>query len=259
MKQILITLFILLFATQLQAQSAQDIMNRASAAIYYPGADVRGDVLMTIVDGQGRKRSRSLVLLRRNEGAANADQQMYIYFTRPSDVNRTAFLVWKNTRGADDRWMYLPALDQVRRIAASDERTSFVGSHFFYEDVSGRLPNEDRHELVETNGTYHVMRSTPRKAGKVEFASYVTYIERNSMIPTRMEFYKADGTLYRLMEVLAVNTIQGVPTVTQIRMTDNDMGGNTTLRYRNVRYGNGFGSDLFSERSLRAPPMEYLR
>ena len=37
------------------------------------------------------------------------------------------------------------------------------------------------------------------------------------------------------------------------------MGGNTTLRYRNVRYGNGFGSDLFSERSLRAPPMEYLR
>jgi hypothetical protein len=155
--------------------------------------------------------------------------------------------------------MYLPALDQLKRIAASDERTSFFGSHFFYEDVSGRLPNEDRHELVETNGTYHVMRSRPRKPGKVEFASYVTYIERTSMIPTRMEFYKADGTLYRVMEVLAVNTIQGVPTVTQIRMTDNDMGGNTTLRYRNVRYGNGFGSDLFSERSLRATPMEYLR
>lgn len=259
MRQILITMFVLLCAPQLQAQSAQDIMNRASAAIYYPGSDVRGDVSMTIIDGQGRKRSRSLVLLRRNEGAANADQQMYIYFTRPRDLNRTSFLVWKNTRVADDRWMYLPALDQVRRIAASDERTSFVGSHFFYEDVSGRLPTEDQHALVESNATYHVMRSRPRKASKVEFASYVTYIERNSMIPTRMEFYRADGSLYRVMEVLAVNTIQGVPTVTQIRMTDNDMGGNTTLRYRNVRYGNGFASDLFSERTLRTPPMEYLR
>ena len=74
-------------------------------------------------------------------------------------------MVWKHLDKDDDRWLYLPALDVQKRIAATDKRTSFVGSHFFYEDVSGRRLSDDRHELVEVTDTYYVMKNTPKEPG----------------------------------------------------------------------------------------------
>ena len=51
----------------------------------------------------------------------------------------------------------------VKRIAASDKRTSFVGSDFLYEDISGRGLNEDAHELIETTEDHFVIKNTPKK------------------------------------------------------------------------------------------------
>ncbi|MBV1886620.1 MAG: outer membrane lipoprotein-sorting protein, partial [Parvibaculaceae bacterium] len=119
------------------------IVDKANHIAYYQGDDGKAKVTMTITDNQGRERTRHFIILRKDGAADEGAQKMYVYFRRPADVNKTTFLVWKQAGQADDRWLYLPALDLVKRIAASDERTSFVGSHFFYEDVSGRTPTED--------------------------------------------------------------------------------------------------------------------
>src|SRR5690606_12748318 len=126
---------------------------------YYQGADGRARGMLTIEDRQGRVQRRQFTVLRRNDvqqadRATGGGQKYYIHFHRPADVARTSFLVWRHLGRADDRWLYLPALDLVRRIAATDTRTSFVGSHFFYEDISGRGTDEDEHRLVETTETY---------------------------------------------------------------------------------------------------------
>ena len=43
------------------------------------------------------------------------------------------------SRQADDeRFLYLPSLGRVRRIAGSEAQESFVGSDFTYEDIGGR-------------------------------------------------------------------------------------------------------------------------
>jgi outer membrane lipoprotein-sorting protein len=199
------------------------------------------------------------VLVRRTTGGVNGTQRFYVHFTRPADVNDTSFLVWKNPRGNDDRWLYLPALDAVRRIAASDERTSFVGTHFFYEDVSGRSPYEDNHTLVETTGDFFVLESTPKRRRGVEFAKYRMWIHRRTYLPTKAEYYNRNGQVYRTFEALKVQNIQGIPTITQARMTDRSMGGSTTMSYSRVRYNIGLPNDVFTERSLRAAPEQYLR
>ncbi|MCB1672931.1 MAG: outer membrane lipoprotein-sorting protein, partial [Pseudomonadales bacterium] len=182
-----------------------------------------------------------------------------VYFNRPADVNQTAFLVWKKLQGEDDRWLYLPALDLVKRIAASDERTSFVGSHFFYEDVSGRVPEEDSHRLVEETDNYYVVESTPKEPGLVEFASYKNWIHKQSFIPVRTEFYDAGGQAYRTYEAQQVESINGYQTVTRSRMSDTRIGGETTMGYSEVEYDLGLSDDLFTERYLRNPPRRYLR
>jgi len=242
------------------AMDVGEIVQRANHAAYYQGADGRADVKMTITDQQGRERSREFTILRRNTGeAADAEQKLYVLFQRPADVSNTAFLVWKHVGADDDRWLYLPALDLVRRIAASDERTSFVGSHFFYEDVSGRVPAEDTHELIEESANYYVVKSTPKDASRVEFASYTNWIHRGTFLPVKTEFSDAAGKVYRTYEALAVETVQGYPTVVRSRMSDTRIGGNTTLEYSAVVYDTGVPEEVFSERYLRTPPRDYLQ
>jgi len=169
------------------------------------------------------------------------------------------FLVWKEPIGDDDRWLYLPALDLVKRIAASDKRTSFVGSHFFYEDVSGRSPELDHHELVKTSDTYYVIRNTPKDPSSVEFDHYDMWIHRTSFVPIRTEYFDSTGERTRLYEVLEVKKIEGYATIVRSRMSDLRSGGNTLLEYDSVAYNQDLPEEVFSERYLRNPPNQYLR
>ena len=125
------------------------IVEKTNCVAYYQANTGRSDVLIVIKDDKGGERMRQATMLRKDTGADDCStQKSYVYFRRPADLNKTAFLVWKNPGKADDRWLYLPALDLVKRIADSDKRTSFVGSHFFYEDVTGRDINDDAHVLA---------------------------------------------------------------------------------------------------------------
>jgi outer membrane lipoprotein-sorting protein len=241
--------------------SVEDIVAKANAVSYYKGDDGRAKVNMTITDAQGRERSRAFTILRKNkvEGAEEGDQLFYVHFSKPADVNKMSFLVWKNVGGDDDRWLYLPALDLVKRIAASDKRTSFVGSHFFYEDVSGRNPALDDHVLESETETYYVLQSTPKDPGTVEFVSYKSWIHKATFLPVKIEYQDQSGKIYRTYEALGVATIDTHPTVTASRMSDHRLGGTTAMTYENIAYDIGLSEDIFSERYLRNPPRRLLR
>ncbi|MEZ5448273.1 MAG: outer membrane lipoprotein-sorting protein [Thiolinea sp.] len=228
-----------------------EIANKASAAHYYAGGDGRANLSMQISGG----RNRDMVILRKNLGGENGRQNTYVHFSRPADVNNTAFLVWKNPQGHDDRWLYLPALDAVRRIAASDGRTSFVGSHFYYEDMSGRSPSADNHTLVETTDNYYVLDSTPKSSQGVEFVRYRSYIHKTTFLPTKVEYFNSRNQNYRTYEALTVQTVQGIPTVVQAKMTDSTLGGYTVIRLARVRYGLDLANDVFTERSCARHPL----
>lgn len=259
-KYLSILVVLLLFPLSATAVEVDEIVAQANHMAYYQGQDGKARVQMSILDAQGRERSREFTILRFNPAGENdGPQKFYVYFHRPADVNKTAFLVWKNIDSEDDRWLYLPALDLVKRIAASDERTSFVGSHFFYEDVSGRIPAEDSHELIEESANYYVLQSTPKDSGAVEFAYYKNWIHKTSFLPVKTEFYDAAGKAYRSYEALKVENIGGYQTVTQARMTDSRIGGHTDMVYSDVQYDLGLSEDLFTERYLRNPPRRELR
>jgi len=237
---------------------ANEIVRRANLAAYYAGDDGRSEVRMIIRDGQGREQRRQFNVLRRDveEGG---DQDFLVVFSQPSDVRNTAYLVKKHAGADDDRWLYLPGLDLVRRVSAGDKRTSFVGAHYFYEDVSGRGPDEDEHALIETTDDYYLLEHTPREPSSVEFASYQTWIDRVSFLPMKIEYRNSAGDIYRRVEVLSVEEIEGYPTVTVSRVSDLASGGQTDMQFRYIDYDLGLDESVFTERSLRNPPREWLQ
>ncbi|MBN2233308.1 MAG: outer membrane lipoprotein-sorting protein [Deltaproteobacteria bacterium] len=232
-----------------------EIVGRANLAAYYAGDDGRATVKMTITDALGRTRNRKFVMLRKDV-ADGGEQLFYVYFEEPADVRKMVYLVHKHIDGDDDRWLYLPALDLVKRIAASDKRTSFVGSHFLYEDVSGRAITEDTHELVETTDRHYVLKNIPKDPGSVEFSSYTVWVDRKNFMPLKAEYLDREGQAYRIVEAVKVENVGGHPTVTVSRVRDLAGGGETVSEFSDVRYDIGLNERIFTERYLRRPPRE---
>lgn len=246
-------------------EDVEKIVSRANRVAYYQGKDGRAKVSMEI-SAQGQKRKREFVILRWDtpkKGEAKdeycGDQKFYVYFRKPSDIRKMAFMVWKNVDKDDDRWLYLPAMDNVRRIVASDKRTSFVGSDFFYEDVSGRSLADDTHELLETTEKYYVVKNTPKDPKTVEFAYFKMWIHTTSFVTVKVEYYDAGNVKYREYQALGVKPIQGYQTVTKAVMRDLQRKTETTIEYSDVKYDTGIPESVFTERYLRSAPRKYLR
>ncbi|MDH3410713.1 MAG: outer membrane lipoprotein-sorting protein [Gammaproteobacteria bacterium] len=237
---------------------ADEIVARANLAAYYAGKDGRSEIRMIIRDAQDRQQRRQFTVLRRDIDDGG-DQQFLVVFSQPSDVRNTVFLVDKHIDRDDDRWLYLPGLDLVKRISASDKRTSFVGAHYYYEDVSGRRPSEDAHELIDTSDEFYVLKHVPHDAQSAEFSSYVTWIDRQTFLPMKIDYTNPAGKLYRRVEVMKVENIDGHPTVTISRVSDLSTGGATDMQFRFIKYDIGLPESVFTERSLRSPPSDWLQ
>jgi outer membrane lipoprotein-sorting protein len=267
-------LLTLTFVTAAEHESenltVDQIINKANFTAYYQGADGRARVHMNIVDPQGRTREREMTILRWDAPDPQAgetapkdqdytgEQKFYVYFHKPADVAKMTYLVWKHIGKDDDRWLYLPGVDLVKRIAATDKRSSFVGSNFYYEDISGRQPELDNHELIETNKNFYVLKSTPKDPEAVEFSYYKTWIHKTTFLVIQQEYYDKNGQAYRKYESKKVEQVDGYWTTVASRMTDLQTGRYTDLTYPKVEYNVGIDEDIFTERYLRRPPTKYI-
>lgn len=275
MKPLIILAALLLLGTApLSAQSQppgnpdiREIVHRANRMAYYQADDGRAKVTMTITDKQGRKRERKLTILRRDTPRSDdlkgdayyGEQKFYVFFHRPADVSKVVFLVWKALEGQDSRWLYLPGLDLVKRIAASDKRTSFVGSDFTYEDVSGRAIGADTHTLVKSGKTFFELKSTPMKPDEVEFGHFVSFIHKKTFLPVQVTYYDKNGKKLREYKALKVKKVQGRTTVARSSMTNFQTGSSTVMDYTSVDYDVGLPNNIFTERYLRKAPRKFLR
>ncbi|MCK9432791.1 MAG: outer membrane lipoprotein-sorting protein [Candidatus Omnitrophica bacterium] len=238
--------------------SADEIAERASKASYYQGKDGRSFARMVITDAQGRKRERQMTILRFNAGD-NGEQKYYVYFHKPNDVKGMSYIVWKHLGRDDDRWLYLPALDLVRRVASSDKRSSFAGTNFLYEDISGRSVKLDKHELLSSDDGSYLLKNTPKDSDQVEFSYYKVWVDKNNFVPMKAEYYDKEGKLYRIIEANQVKDIQGYPTTVEMTARDINSGGSTVADFTDVSYGIGISDGIFTERYLRNPPLQWIK
>jgi len=249
--------------------NADEIVRRANHAALYPGDDNSASVRMVITDKLGRTRKRDFNTLRKNHPAGNGDQFYLIYFKSPADVRKMTFMVHKHDSPArdDDRWLYLPNLDLVKRIAAGDKRTSFAGSDFLYEDISGRNIHEDRHVLREVTDRYYVIDNIPVRPESVSFSHYIATIDKETFLPVRQEFFDTTGAVTRTIEATEVAQIPATengkdrhyPVITCSVAKNMASGSVTEMRVSGIRFNTGVSDTLFSERYLRRPPRRLLR
>jgi len=248
------------------AAEAVDIVRKSQLAFLYPGKDMKARVYMKLISKDGKERIREMTMLRKNyqEGG---DQKYFIYFYQPQDVRDMTFMVYKFSGRDDDRWLFMPALNMVRRIAANDKRSSFVGSDFTYEDISGRDIEDDVYEFIkieEAPGNpciqkeCYKIKSAPKDEKGADFSYKLSWVDKNSSLPLKEEYYDKRGELYKVFTAEEIKDIQGFPVITMRTMKDMKTGHRTEVEFKKVEFNVGLEDDLFTERYLKKPLKKWI-
>lgn len=217
------------------------------------GNDVSSMVIMLL--GEKGKNSRQRVLFSYAKDKRSAERWTLMRFIKPTDIEGTGLLTLDHPGDESDQWLYLPALDRVRRISSSRKGGRFVGSDFFYEDLRDREVDMDYHRLAGKSKVGKVacdlLESTPRDPSNSVYSKRVSCVHPKTLIPLQVDFYRKGGNKpVKRLQARKIKKIQGYWTVLDSTMYDLNSGHQTRLMTKRIKYDQDLPDQLFTQRSL---------
>jgi hypothetical protein len=243
-----LTLFALLAggALAVYAQDAGQIVRSSRDRIKADTVSTRSRMEIRAKDGSISKR-----LIDQYSKDGPKGNRTVIVFQEPATVAGTRFLTMENPGGADDRWIYLPGIGKVRRLAASEGSGSFMGTDFSYDDISStsRDASLDTHTLLreETlNGSLcYVIQSTPKDSA-YQYSKMILWITKDTNITMKIEMYDKRNTLVKTAEMSGLKDVQGRLTVMETKITTLAAGTSTTIFTDRIEYDARIPESVFT-------------
>jgi hypothetical protein len=169
-------------------------------------------------EGYGSYSAEGKMILRDRTGATNVrafltrslersddGDRTEIEFRTPLDVRGLALLTHAHSARDDDQWLFLPALNRVKRITSSSRAGSFAGSEFSYEDLVGHVIEKNHYEYLRdepcpgnTDRTCHVNVQIP-KAADSGYSRLVTWLDAQDYRTYKVDYYDRRGAQIKTM------------------------------------------------------------
>ncbi len=254
LKTLLISILTL---TSLFAITAQEIAQKVSDRD--EGDNITANMKMILIDKSGKKRVRDLKTYTKKKGE---DTLKLLFFLTPADVKDTAFLTYDydDSNLDDDQWLYLPALQKVKRIASSDKSSSFMGSDFTYSDMTSRNVEDYNYKIMkETKAQGHKVWQllvTPKSEKTVNETGYtksIMFVRQDNFVVIQALNYIKAGKKLKYMIVKDLELIDGIWTAKEIQMVTKK--GKKTLhksifKFSDTQYNQDLDESLFTTRTL---------
>jgi outer membrane lipoprotein-sorting protein len=237
------------------AQSAADAGRALAQAVYDRpnGDDFAARATMTLTEKGREPRVREMFTLRVDRGGG--ERWSLTRFTRPADIRGVGLLTKDYPGDENDQWLYLPALDRVRRVSSGRKGGRFVGSDLFFEDLRDREVDMDDH-VLQGEGKLgklvcKILVSTPVDPDNSVYTKRVSWVHPATLIPLRVDFYQAHSKKpVKRLSVKRIKRIQGFWTVLDSTMQDLESGHTTRITQSTVKYNQGIPDRLFTSQSL---------
>ena len=213
------------------------------------GAEMK--IEMRLQPGRGGDPRRRLLLARtlRQGDLSNTMARVLA----PADVAGMSFLFRQKKDGADDQFMYMPALRIVKRIVGSQKNSRFLGSQFTYGDLEwSSVEQASYRRLADQNigkAPCHVIEARP--TGKSEYGLLKLWIRKSDQTMLRVQFFDKRAALKKVLYVKRVERISGRLVATRLKMKDAKNGDTTLLAVTNIRFRKDLTPQLFSLRELK--------
>ena len=254
-KLMLVMLLSFGLANPIQAESPAEAGRKLAQAVYDApnGDDFASRAVMSLTEKGHEPRTREMFTLRLDRSAT--ERWLLTRFTQPSDIRGVGLLTKDYPGDENDQWLYLPALDRVRRVSSGRKGGRFVGSDLFFEDLRDREVDMDHHTLQGEGKigklVCKILVSIPVDSDNSVYSKRVSWVHPGTLIPLRIDLYQehSDKPIKRL-EVKRLRRIQGFWTVLDSTMTDLDSGHVTRITQTKVKYNQGIPDRLFTSQAL---------
>lgn len=245
-----VLVMILAGAVAAMAMTAQEVLQKVEDR--YIGKTSKAQVQMDLVDKNGGVRERKMLISRRKIDSSNKDN--FIHFVAPPDIRNTTYLVNEKNK-EKQKWIYLSAFKNTRRILAEDYGMAFVSSDFTYEDMDDiraddYVASDLKEEKFGDKDVYSI--TVTKKDANTSYAKVVMKVCKATFVVLRSEMYdkKAPEKLIKEMTASNLEQIQEIWTPKEVVMKDLNKGTSTSLKTGKIAYDLELGDEEFSQRNM---------
>lgn len=215
--------------------------------------DMQADMLMILRNKQGEESIREIRI--KNLEIDNDGDKSLTVFDKPRDVKGTAFLSFSHPVGADDQWLYLPALKRVKRIASRNKSGPFMGSEFAFEDLSSFEVEKYTYKYLRDEacglGDCFVVEQYPvdKNSG---YTRRVVWLDKDEYRVDKTEFYDRKDSLLKTLTFSGYNQYLGQYWRADLQtMTNHQNGKGTELKWSDYQFRVGLKDSDFNKNTLK--------
>jgi len=216
------------------------------------GDDVSVHMDMTLIDKRGSERQRKLFIIRKD---VDGKDKLLLKFSYPNDIKSTSFLVWEHKGRDNERFLYLPALGRIRRIATREKNENFAGTDFSYEDISGRKLEDYTYTLIKENTLHegkacYLLESYPKEKDS-KYPKTRSWVRKDNFVTIKGEYYNRKGEVEKTYTVSKLKVIDGIWTVLEHSMENHKTAHTTLIKVKDVHYNSGIPDRSFGRRAFK--------
>ena len=175
-------------------------------------------------------------------------------FTAPAEVKGVALLIVNHTDRASDQWMWTPAIERDRRIAAQDRSTRFFGTDFSFEDLEERDVDQFDYKLAGDDAIDGAacwkIESKPKESKTSQYTSSLVWVRKDNYVVAQIEDYSKDK-LIRRIHYADIQNVSGIWTPRTVEVLDANRKSRTVLKLEKLEYNLPMQDEEFPLEALR--------
>ncbi len=215
--------------------------------------DFTAELTMILKNRHGETSER-YIRSRTLEVIGDGDKTLSI-FDKPRDVKGTAFLSFSHKEGADDQWLYLPALKRVKKISSNNKSGPFMGSEFAFEDLSSQEVEKYTYRYVGDDvldGINCFMLERDPVDPKSGYTVQIVWIDKEEYIPRKIDFYDRKSSLLKTLTFSNYKQyLDKYWRASEMNMINHQTGKSTRLEWREFKFATGLTDRDFDKNSLK--------
>mgnify|MGYP005989355747 FL=1 len=216
-------------------------------------SDMQARMTMVLRNSQGQESIRE-IRIKSLEQEADGDKSLSI-FDKPLDVKGTAFLSFSHPVGADDQWLYLPALKRVKRIASRNKSGPFMGSEFAYEDLTSFEIEKYTYKYLGDEPCGTEQCSVVEQYPIDQFSGYtrrVAWIDQSEHRLHKIAFFDRKDAPLKTLTYADYQQYSGKHwRPGMMKMVNHQTNKNTDLIWADYQFKNGLSDADFNKNSLK--------
>jgi len=204
--------------------------------------DSEVELTMLLSNAAGRESSRTLAIQTLEVPDESLGDKSLVVFDSPSDIKGTALLSHARILEPDDQWLFLPALERVKRISSANKSGPFVGSEFAFEDFTALELNKYDYVWLREEERDGMPMDVVERLPRYESSGYsrqLSWIDQDVFQVRWVEFYDRRGDLLKTLELSDYREYDGIWRSHRMTMRNAQTGKTTELIYGDYKFGIG--------------------